>query len=91
MTTTTQKIHIVHKPFMCFVGQFEKDKRSLCIGVKKIVLMQHKYHYVQLGTNKKTYKIDCNKALSLAEQKGSFFKDDIAIVPVELVSETVES
>lgn len=80
-----QTIHKVKQPFMSWLGQFQEGERSLCIGVKVDALRSKQYHLVQLSN--KVYRIDCAKALALAQEKNAFFKGDVAVVPILLVSE----
>lgn len=78
-------MHIVDKPFRCKLNQFRQGEQDLCIGVHVSALQSKPVHTVKVGN--KVYDIDAQKALNLAMEKNSFFKNgSVAIVPFLLVS-----
>lgn len=67
--------YTVQKPFLCFEGQFEEGKRSLCIGIEIKALQNAGKFRVYLGKNKNTYyDITYEKALHVQTTQDKFYK-----------------
>lgn len=81
-------IHTVKSPFTCRMGQFEANKKSLCIGLDINTVMSNDIFRCYLGKNKKVYyEIESQKALKLVEEYNSYWINSkgkkVAILPIK--------
>ncbi len=84
------RIHTVREPFLCRIGQFEPDKRSLCIGLDYNTLKKTDEFWCYLGKNKKThYEIDKTKALEIGQTWTNKRGKTVIIVPLSLFKAVV--
>jgi len=73
---------------MSRLGQFEKGKQTLCIGLDLLTVEKNKSFLCYLGKNKKTYyEIDSSRAFSLSEKYGSRWTNpkgkEVLILPLK--------
>lgn len=83
-------IHIVRNPFMSTIGQFEKGKQSLCVGLDTKALESTETYRCYIGKNKKVYyEIDTAEALRYASEHKIWTNRDgrsVAILPLSIFS-----
>jgi orotidine-5'-phosphate decarboxylase len=77
------KIHTVRAPFLCRAGQFEENKRSLCIGLDYNTLKETSEFWCYIGKNTKThYEIGRTKALTMGRTWKNSKGKTVIIVPL---------
>lgn len=76
-------IHEVRQPFLCREGQFEEDKRTLCIGLDYNTIKSTKEFRCYLGSNKKVcYEIESAAALKIGQTWKNPKGKTVMIVPL---------
>ena len=77
------RIHLVREPFMCRVGQFEENKRTLCVGIEINALRMAGTYRCYLGANRKTsYEITYAKACEVGQIWVNKSNKQVLILPV---------
>lgn len=65
------KIHIIDSPFFSREGQFEKGKKTLCVGIEVSALKNYGEYRVYLGNNRHLYyDISFQEALQIYKTHG---------------------